>query len=315
MANPEHLDIMMKGVKTWNEWRDNHPKIAPDLIFADLILNNLRDANLKDVNLRNANLEGASLNYANLTYADLRNANLINADLESANLICVDFNYTKLNCTKFNGAILGRTTFANTDLRGAIGLEAVNHHFPSEVGVSTIYLSNGQIPEVFLRGCGLSDTLIEYIPSLLNDPLLFYSCFISYSSLNHACAERLYADLQNRGVRCWFAPEDLKIGDKIRDRIDETIRLRDKLLLILSEQSIASEWVEHEVESALEEERQRGRTILFPVRIDDAVMESKKAWTALIRRTRHIGDFTRWKEHDQYQKAFERLLRDLKASE
>jgi hypothetical protein len=31
-----------------------------------------------------------------------------------------------------------------------------------------------------------------------------------------------------------------------------------------------------------------------------------------VSRTRHIGDFTRWKEHDAYQKALERLLRDLK---
>jgi hypothetical protein len=28
--------------------------------------------------------------------------------------------------------------------------------------------------------------------------------------------------------------------------------------------------------------------------------------------TRHIGDFTRWKEHDAYQKALHRLLRDLR---
>ena len=28
--------------------------------------------------------------------------------------------------------------------------------------------------------------------------------------------------------------------------------------------------------------------------------------------TRHIGDFTRWKEHDAYQKALDRLLRDLR---
>ena len=31
--------------------------------------------------------------------------------------------------------------------------------------------------------------------------------------------------------------------------------------------------------------------------------------------TRHIGDFTRWKEHDTYQKAFDRLLRDLRVEE
>jgi hypothetical protein len=32
-----------------------------------------------------------------------------------------------------------------------------------------------------------------------------------------------------------------------------------------------------------------------------------------IRRTRHIGNFSRWKDHHAYQQAFERLLRDLKA--
>lgn len=42
-------------------------------------------------------------------------------------------------------------------------------------------------------------------------------------------------------------------------------------------------------------------------------MDTDAAWAASIRRTRHIGDFTRWKDHDAYQKAFERLLRDLKA--
>ena len=28
---------------------------------------------------------------------------------------------------------------------------------------------------------------------------------------------------------------------------------------------------------------------------------------------RHIGDFHAWKDHDEYRKSFERLLRDLKA--
>jgi hypothetical protein len=37
------------------------------------------------------------------------------------------------------------------------------------------------------------------------------------------------------------------IGGKIRDEIDAAIRLRDKLLLILSEHSIKSDWVEDEV--------------------------------------------------------------------
>ena len=121
--------------------------------------------------------------------------------------------------------------------------------------------------------------------------------------------------MQNKGVRCWFAPEDLRIGDRIRPRIDETIRLYDKLLLILPKRSVASQWVEQEVETALARERQQGTTILFPVQIDNTVMTLETGWPALIRNTRHIGDFRRWKTHDVYQKAFDRLLRDLKAAE
>ena len=58
--------------------------------------------------------------------------------------------------------------------------------------------------------------------------------------------------MQANNVRCWFAPEDMKIGDKIRSRIDEVINVHDKLLLVLSEESVNSEWVEKEVDTAFE---------------------------------------------------------------
>ena len=147
------------------------------------------------------------------------------------------------------------------------------------------------------------------------DPIQFYSCFISYSSKNQAFAERLFADLQAKGVRCWFDREDLKIGDKIRPEITKAIRVHDKLMLVLTEHSIASEWVEAEVEAALERERREKRTVLFPIRLDDAVMESPIGWASHIRQTRHIEDFRDWQNQDAHQKAFARLLRDLKAEE
>jgi hypothetical protein len=111
-----------------------------------------------------------------------------------------------------------------------------------------------------------------------------------------------------------FAPHDLRIGAKTWDAIDEAIRLRDKLLVILSEASIASDWVEDEVNKAFAEERGRKETVLFPVRIDDAVMTTTEPWARKLRDQRHIGDFRQWKKPTEYQKKLERLLRDLKAS-
>ena len=46
------------------------------------------------------------------------------------------------------------------------------------------------------------------------------------------------------------------------------------------------------------------------VRLDDAVMETDKAWAAKPRKSRHIGDFSGWKDQESCQKALNRLLRD-----
>jgi hypothetical protein len=53
--------------------------------------------------------------------------------------------------------------------------------------------------------------------------------------------------------------------------------------------------------------------VLFPVRIDEPVMKTDEPWAVMLRDQRNIGDFRRWKDHDAYQQAFDRVLRDLKA--
>ena len=161
----------------------------------------------------------------------------------------------------------------------------------------------------------MPEQLITYVLSIVGQPIEFYSCFISYSNHDQAFAERLYGNLRKNNLRCWFAPEDLKVGDRFQERVEESIRLFDKVMIVLSEASVQSRCVEREVNVAREREDRENRTVLFPIRIDDAVMNAPQPWAADIRRSRHIGDFRRWKEHDRYQTAFERLLRNLKATD
>lgn len=303
MANPEHVKILMRGVEAWNIWRFENSRAFPELEGADNLGVDLSGTNLSRADLAEANLCGANLSGANLSGANLRGANLIEAN----------FSGTFLDNSDFTEAWVDSAVFGDNDLSTVKGLETVRHRGPSTIGIDTIYKSKGNIPEVFLLGCGVPEEFIVYMRSLVSNPIDFYSCFISYSSKDGDFAQRLHADLQQKGVRCWYAPEDLKIGDKFRMRIDESIRIHDKLMVILSENSIRSPWVEDEVEAALEKERKQNKLVLFPVRLDDAVMKTDQAWAASLRRTRHIGDFRAWKDHDQYQKSFDRLLRDLKA--
>lgn len=291
-----------------------------DLAHAEIISSNLRAVTLSHANLIGAklrwshlqgtNLLAADLSHAILEYTDLDGANFSDANLRRASLIGAKFSQTALDGANLSEATLSGTIFASIDLTMTEGLDQCDHYGPSFVDYSTLKLSRN-VPLSFWRGCGLPDALIDYIPSLTGDAIQFYSCFISYSSKDQEFAERLHADLQNAGVRCWFAPHDMRTGDRIRDTIDEQIRFHDKLLLILSNDSVSSNWVENEVESAIEREKDR-KTVLFPVRIDDAAEDRGIAWARTIKRTRHISDFTGWKQHDDYKKAFDRLLRDLK---
>ncbi len=331
MANQKHLDILKKGVDVWNHWRRQIPNIQPDLSNANLSQTNLvilDGGDVIEINLSRTQLKGADLFMANLLAADLSGANLSDANLKAAQLYATDLSGANLSrvslinthldganldSADFYQAELGSTVFASVDLSKVIGLDTVKHFGPSTIGIDTIYRSQGNIPVGFLKGAGIDDTFIKYIRSLVGKPFEYYSCFISYSSKDQDFAERLYADLQNNDVRCWFAPEDMKIGDKIRPRIEEAIRIHDKLLLVLSEHSVESTWVEKEIETAFEKERLQQKLVLFPIRLDETVMQTTQAWAADIRRTRHIGNFSNWKSHDYYQKAFKRLLRDLKA--
>ena len=316
MADEEQLRILKQGAGPWNAWRAGNVGVHVDLRGADLSMAELSGADLHEANLRRADLPGTDLSGANLSGADLRRAEFLttflgDADLRGANLSMAYLHEADLRRADLHGAILSETIIANVDLSTCKNLDAADHRGPSTVDVRTLQRS-GQLPLAFVRGVGLPDLLIDYLPSLRGQAIQHYSCFISYSSKDEEFVHRLHADLQNKGVRCWFAPHDMKIGAKIRDTIDDAIRLRDKVLLVLSEASIASDWVEDEVDKAFEEERQRDKVVLFPVRLDDTVLDTNEAWAAKLRRSRHIGDFRAWKDHDAYQKALDRVLRDLR---
>ena len=296
------------------------------LYEADLRQAQLRSANLTGADLRAAPLIRANLAGANLYAADLLGANLSQADLKGANLSGADlqeanFSNADLSGTDFSQAKAFGTIFADLDLSVAKGLETTDHRGPSTIGIDTIYKSRGNIPEVFLRGCGVPDEFIAYIGSMVGRTVEFYSCFISYSTKDQEFAERLHADLQAKGVRCWFAPEKMKGGRPLHEQIDEAIRLHDKLLLILSEHSMSSNWVKTEIANAREREKREGKQLLFPITL--VPFEAIRHWklfdadigidSAREIREYFIPDFSNWKDHDSYQTAFQRLVKDLKA--
>jgi TIR domain len=169
------------------------------------------------------------------------------------------------------------------------------------------------------------DSVIVYLTALIGvtEPILFYSCFISYSTKNQDFADRLYGKMRDKGLRVWFAPEDIQGGKKLHEQIDEAIRVYDKLLLVLSPESMNSEWVRTEIRKARKAEVKEQRRKLFPIRLVD--FETIRDWECFDAdsgkdlgveiREYFIPDFSNWKDRDAFEAAFARLLKDLKAEE
>jgi hypothetical protein len=321
-----------------------------DLSGAALVCADLRDADLSGADLTHAELNGVAMNGANLycaqlCHADLSDAILIGTNLGHADLSRADLSRCFLSDAVLSGAnlrgailsganlsavlmrdanlseaIVGWTIFAHVDFSEIKGLETVGHQGPSSIGIDTLYKSMGTIPEAFLRGAGVPDGLIRYIHSNVG-PSQFHSCFISYSSKDEEFAHRLHVDLQSKGVRCWFAPHDIKGGRKLHEQIDEAVRRHDRLLLILSEHSMNSEWVKTEIAHARQKELKEQRQTLFPVSLVpfDKICEWKcfdadtGKDSAREIREYFIPDFSNWMDRDAYNHAFNHLLRDLKA--
>jgi uncharacterized protein YjbI with pentapeptide repeats len=297
--------------------------LGADLSLASFGSANLSGANLSKANLRETNLEGASLNRADLSGAHLHIARLGEANFSGANLIGADFSEANLYNADFSWAEMGGTIFGNNDLSTVKGLETVRHLGPSTVGIDTLYRSDGKIPEVFLRGTGIPEGFITFVPSLVGRAIEFYSCFISYSHLDEEFSQHLHSRMRRENLRVWYAPEDMKGGKKVHEEIFRAIQIHDKLLLILSKDSMQSEWVKTEIRRARKVEQEENRRKLFPIRVVD--FEAIQTWEcfdadskkdlAVELREYYIPDFSNWKNHDAFEAEFAKLFRDLRATD
>jgi len=102
------------------------------------------------------------------------------------------------------------------------------------------------------------------------------------------------------------------VAGRLENQIDQAIRLNPTVLLILSNHSIRSDWVEHEVRTARELEKEMKRDVLCPIALDDSwkgspwpkrVMEQVKEYNIL--------NFSEWEDDSQFVGMFRKLIDGL----
>jgi TIR domain/Pentapeptide repeats (8 copies) len=348
MANEEHFALLRQGHSGWNEWRIQHPWILPDfkakiregqlnrIVNYDLDQCNLSGvdlsyADLSNTNLGEADLSNADLSYANLSYSNLNKTNLNKANLYSANLsytnlqgsvlsdvnlFAADLSGAALSGSDLSNAVIGFTTLACVDLSAVKGLITVKHLGPSSIGIDTIYRSKGKIPDIFLRAAGVSREFLECIHSQADQTIKYFTCFISHSRKDQEFCDCLYADLCSHDVQSWYFPEDATWGKSVWGEIDRGIKDYDKLVVVCSEHSLQSGPVLREIERALQREDRESKHVLFPLRLDDYLLEQWEHDRKDDLLSKVVGDFRGWNSSAaKYDAAFKKFLKALKAQE
>ncbi len=314
LATLEHANLIEANLSGAN-------LIQADFNRADFREASLNKANLTGAEFIQASFSGASLIGAHLWEVNLRGAilegtNFREADLRRVELKDVVFSGVNLKGADFSGADLYSTILGNVDLSETKGLDEVKHFSPSHISTDTLQLSKGKIPDIFLRGCGMSDWEIEsaklYQPELsakqVNDiiyriydlrasqAIQINPLFISYSHADNKFVDEMEKYLDNKGIRFWRDIHDAPAGP-LEKIVDRAMRLNPTVLLVLSKRSVKSDWVEHEAESARELEKELGRHVLCPVALDEAWKVCK--WEQRLRRQimkYNILDFSKWED-------------------
>lgn len=296
----------------------------PGRDFGGAILRNVQFINcdLTGSSFVEADLSGANFRAANLRGVDFTNANLSRVNFYTATLAGAFFIGSNLFSTNFREAKMGQTVFANVDMETCAGLDAVEHWSRSSVGVECLYRLGNNRPSKFLEGVGFPAVFRDYLPSLIEagDIVQFHSCFISYSHNDEGFAHKLWASMRKERIRVWYAPEEMQGGKKLFDQIDRAIQLHDKLLIVLSRASIASDWVQTEIRRARQQEKKNGERKLFPIRVCD--MKLLQDWECFDADTGRdiaqeireyfIPDFSEWTKDIKFDQEFQKLCRDLR---
>lgn len=91
------------------------------------------------------------------------------------------------------------------------------------------------------------------------------SVFLSHNHADKPFVRRLAADLDNQGIPYWLDEAEIKVGESLIEKIRDGIDKVDFVAVVLSPHSVASPWVQREVDVAMNQEIMGRRVKVLPL--------------------------------------------------
>ena len=96
--------------------------------------------------------------------------------------------------------------------------------------------------------------------------------FLSHTWKDKGFVRRLAGDLRAAGVRVWLDEAELTVGDSLIEKIRAGIDEMEYLAVVLTPQSVASEWVKREVDIAMSQEIEGKRLKVLPLMLEECAL-------------------------------------------
>ena len=153
IPNKRHFNVLNRGVKSWNRWREKNYMVIPQLAGVKPKEDYLDEIDFNHADLKGSYLQNKSLRASNLRRADLRGANLSNVDLVDSDLSGADLSGANLSGANLSGANLW-----GADLSEAVLVNTIL----CKVNFEEADLSNADLTCADMRGANLNQANLEY---------------------------------------------------------------------------------------------------------------------------------------------------------
>ncbi len=127
------------------------------------------------------------------------------------------------------------------------------------------------------------------------------SVFLCHNKEDKPFVKQLARDLENHGVKYWLDDAEINVGDSLIEKIRNGLDEVDYVAVILSPNSIASPWVQREMDVAMNQEIRGKRIKVLPIMYRNCELPGFLLG-------KFYADFT---EESRYEDAFAKLVRSI----
>lgn len=305
-----------------------------NLKFADLSFCRFKDADftnalLQEAKCSNSDFSSCCFYSAKLNRTDFTDSKMDSASLEMSTLSQTILESVSLMRTDFSNSRLFRTVFGYVDMSQVIGLSSARFQLRCLVDLITVRLSETD-RDIFLKGAGYPDWAIEVnrlaeptntdsnnadvgndlVQKRIGQPIQIADLFLSHSHGDSAAVDAIQDELNSRGIRSWRYTHDATSGPL--ERVVFDAMANRIVLLVLSENSVESDWVEYEARLARQFAKDQRRNVLCPIALDNAWKTC--SWPERLRTQIEeytILDFSSWENRTSFHAEIDRLIAGL----